>query len=131
MALSAKSNDLLQKLAESEKERRSKLLKKKMVSASLIAKGMSAVEADMKAEQYAQQEVGMDDETRWERSQALMEPLGGISEKKIAEYGKMVKDAGAAQSKALEKYLDTVRTVASARSGPAAAHNRVKISEKL
>ena len=115
-------------LAKSEKERRRANLAGDLYQASMIAAGQSPLQAQMQSGQLRQQEEGMDDKTRWERSQALMKPLGEISEKKIAEYGKLLKDAGAAQKAALEKYLDTLRTVASARSAPAAAKIRGEIA---
>ena len=115
-------------LAKSEKERRRANLAGDLYQASMIAAGQSPLQAQMQSGQLRQQEEGMDDKTRWERSQALMKPLEDISEKKIAEYGKLLKDAGAAQKAALEKYLDTLRTVASARSAPAAAKIRGEIA---
>ena len=128
MALSEKSKNLMAMLAKSERERRRANLAGDLYQASLLAAGGSPMEAQMQSGQFRQQEEGMDDKTRWERSQALLEPLGDISEKKIAEYGKLLKDAGDAQKKALEKYLDTLRTVASARSAPAAAKIRGEIA---
>lgn len=127
MALTEESRQLMAMLAKSERDRRRANLAGDLYQASMIASGVSPLEAQMKAAQLRQQEEGLDEETRWERSQALMKPLGAISEKKIAEYGKLLKDAGAAQKAALEKYLDTLRTVASARSGPAAARIRGEI----
>lgn len=127
MALSEESKQLMAMLAKSEKERRRANLAGDLYQASMLAAGDSPLQAQMQSSQLRQQEEGMDDKTRWERSQALMKPLGDISEKKIAEYGKLLKDAGAAQKTALEKYLDTLRTVASARSGPAAARIRGEI----
>ena len=127
MALSEESKQLMAMLAKSEKDRRRANLAGDLYQASMIAAGQSPLQAQMQSGQLRQQEEGMDDETRWERSQALMEPLGDISEKKIAEYGKLLKDAGAAQSDALKKYLETLKGVASARSGPAAARIRGEI----
>lgn len=127
MALSEESKQLMAMLAKSEKDRRRANLAGDLYQASMIAAGQSPLQAQMQSGQLRQQEEGMDDETRWERSQALMEPLGDISEKKIAEYGKLLKDAGAAQSDALKKYLETLKGVASARSGPAAAKIRGEI----
>ena len=127
MALSEESKQLMAMLAKSEKERRRANLAGDLYQASMLAAGDSPLQAQMQSSQLRQQEEGMDDKTRWERSQALMKPLGDISEKKIAEYGKLLKDAGAAQSDALKKYLETLKGVASARSGPAAARIRGEI----
>lgn len=127
MALTEESRQLMAMLAKSERDRRRANLAGDLYQASMLAAGQSPLQAQMQSDQLRQQEEGMDDETRWERSQALMKPLGDISEKKIAEYGKLLKDAGTAQRDALKKYLDTLRTVASARSGPAAARIRGEI----
>jgi hypothetical protein len=127
MALSEESKQLMAMLAKSEKDRRRANLAGDLYQASMIAAGQSPLQAQMQSGQLRQQEEGMDEETRFERTQALMEPLGDISEKKIAEYGKLLKDAGAAQSDALKKYLETLKGVASARSGPAAAKIRGEI----
>lgn len=120
MALTEESRQLMAMLAKSERDRRRANLAGDLYQASMIASGVSPLEAQMKAAQLRQQEEGLDEETRWERSQALMKPLGAISEKKIAEYGKLLKDTGDAQRKALEKYLDVVARSQSS-AGPAAA----------
>lgn len=127
MALSEKSSKLMQALMEAEKSRRRSNLSSDLYQAALLARGESPIEAQMKAAQLQQQATGLDDETRFKRSQALMKPLGGISEKKIAEYGKMLKNAGDAQRRATEKYFDVLKGVAAARSGPAAARIRGEV----
>jgi hypothetical protein len=127
MALSEESKQLMAMLAKSEKDRRRANLAGDLYQASMIAAGQSPLQAQMQSEQLRQQEEGLDEETRFERTQALMKPLGDISEKRMAEYGKLLKDAGDAQSEALKKYLETLKGVASARSGPAAAKIRGEI----
>lgn len=127
MALSEESKQLMAMLAKSEKDRRRANLAGDLYQASMIAAGQSPLQAQMQSEQLRQQEEGLDEETRFKRTQALMKPLGDISEKRMAEYGKLLKDAGDAQSEALKKYLETLKGVASARSGPAAARIRGEI----
>ena len=84
MSLSEESKQLMAMLAKSEKERRRANLAGDLYQASMLAAGDSPLQAQMQSSQLRQQEEGMDDKTRWERSQALMKPLGDISEKKIA-----------------------------------------------
>jgi hypothetical protein len=127
MALGQKSQQLLSLLAESERERRQANLAGDLYQASLIAAGESPIQAQLQADQLRQQETGLDEETRFERMKSLMDPLGKISEERVQQYGNLIKDAGTAKRRAFEKYLETLKGVASARSGPAAAQTRAAV----
>ena len=93
MALGQKSQQLLSLLAESERERRQANLAGDLYQASLIAAGESPIQAQLQADQLRQQETGLDEETRFARMKSLMDPLGKISEKRVQQYGNLIKDA--------------------------------------
>ena len=124
MALSKESEALLNRFGQAAKQQEALLAKKRAVSGALMARGKGALEAADLADKYAQQEVGMTAEEKRAAEMPYLKELSKFDQKRIGEYGKLVKDAGTAQREALKKLLDVHGKVAAARSSTAAAKVR-------
>ena len=124
MALSKESEALLKRFGQAAKQQEALLAKKRAAKGAFMAGGMGALQADIAADKYAQQEVGMTAEEKRAAEMPYLKELSKFDQKRIGEYGKLVKDAGTAQREALKKLLDVHGKVAAARSSTAAARVR-------